>query len=62
MNPATLNIYEVTFSDGTIKKVYGLYASHCWAIAEQLFPGKTIKGLELIDSHNKTDETQKQES
>jgi hypothetical protein len=57
MNPANLNIYKVTFDDGTIEKVYGFYAAHCWAIAQQLFPTKIIKGLELVNSHNKTDET-----
>lgn len=58
MNPKALNIYKVTFSDDTIKNVYGVYEAHGWAIAQQLFPNKTIKEFELVSSHNKTGETQ----
>lgn len=42
-----LNVYKVTFIDGTVHKVYGVYPLHGWNIAQQLFPNKVIKGLEL---------------
>lgn len=58
MNPKNLNVYKVTFDDGTVKNVYGVYAAHGWSIAQQLFPAKVVKSLELLKSHTDTNETQ----
>lgn len=52
MNRKGLNVYKVTFEDGTVHKVYGVYASHGWSIAQQLFPNKVIKALELSSSQH----------
>lgn len=51
MNPKTLNVYTVIFDDGTIERVYGLWAAHGHFIAQQLFPNKKIVdiGLESPD-------------
>jgi hypothetical protein len=58
MNYKNLNVYKVVFNDGTIKSVYGFWASHAWFIADQLFPDKTIQGVELESSHIETHEIQ----
>jgi hypothetical protein len=47
MNPKTLNVYTVIFDDGTIERVYGLWAAHGHFIAQQLFPNKKIVNIQL---------------
>ena len=47
MNPQALNVYTVTFDDGAIERVYGLWAAHGHFIARQLFSDKTIVSIEL---------------
>ena len=58
MNPKNLNIYSVTFENGMVKSVYGFWASHAWFVAQQLFPDRTIKSLELKSPDIETHENQ----
>jgi hypothetical protein len=46
------------FSDGDIKSVYGFWASHAWFVAQQLFPDRTIKSIELKSPDIETHENQ----
>lgn len=47
MNPKALNVYTVIFDDGSIERVYGLWATHSHFIVQQLFSDKKIVSIEL---------------
>jgi len=40
-------VYTVVFDDGTIGRIYGMWADHARLIAEHLVPDKKVVSVEL---------------
>ena len=47
MNPQNVMVYTVVFDDGTIRRIYGMWADHARLIAAQLVPDKKVVSVEL---------------